>query len=236
MLQASLALCNSDAKWVLANVLPSRDSIEKLFQQESGFDVDPTLAVLDILVPETEVESYPVRSFDRWGYSSYSRLAWALTLLASSDRFLVKDNLWILEHSLMLLQLSEQYKLAPNAKTVSFGRSFSHQQLEGITEKVRRVSTYIFSAIGIGEAWNKSIVEAIQSNSQSFIMGTLQHLIADLFQSYRRIDNTQCSLIIRTILNNVLRSATSSEIDLWLRFSRSIRKSSMVLIFCVIPC
>ena len=198
--------------------------LERLFTEEIAIPLDPTLAAVDLLVPEEELEDLQVYRFDKQQLSSYARLAWALTFLASTDRQVAKPNVWILKHSLLLQQLAEDRLQTSNARMSPFGPDIPRAFLLRAIENARMLTVYLFSGISSSDLPHGMMVDAIDRKAalESPDMGGF---IVDLCNSSQNSDSPKFARVARSVLSYALRGISLAEADKWLSLSRKLKRT-----------
>lgn len=218
-----------DASWVLDSIFPSKGTLERLFAEEIAVTPDPILAAEDLLVPEEELEDLRTHTFDSQQLSSYTRLVWALTFLASTDRQVAKTNMWILKHSLLLQQLAEDRLQTTRSQMSSFGPDISQSFLLKIVENARMLTVYLFSGVSSSDLPHGSMVDAIDGKT-TLTSADIVGFIADLCYSSVHTDCVKFARIVRSVLGHALRGVSATDADRWLTLSRKIIRTGILTI------
>jgi E3 ubiquitin-protein ligase listerin len=218
-----------DASWVLSSIFPPKSTLERLFAEEIAVSPDPILAAGDLLVPEEELEDLRTHTFDRQQLSSYTRLVWALTFLASTDRQVAKTNMWILKHSLLLQQLAEDRLQTTRSQMSSFGPDISQSFLLKIVESARMLTVYLFSGVSSSDLPHGSMVNAIDEKT-TLTSADIVGFITDLCRSSVNSDCPKFARIVRSVLGHALRGVSTTDADRWLTLSRKITRTGMLAI------
>lgn len=210
--------------------MPSQQAIESLFLEEVQTSTNPILAAIDILVPEVEFDDAVQsedRAFDKQHLSYYARSTWALAILASTDRQLAKDNIWILKHALLLQQMAEDRLFAPASGFGCFGPDIEEKLLKRVIESVQKLNTYIFSGVSSFDLPHNTLIQAITSPSATASLQTAEQFIVDICKNGKSNDCSRLARIIRSVLSHTLRGASATNIDLWLSLARTLRRTCM---------
>jgi hypothetical protein len=210
------------------NVLPSQQQFDQLFLEEIQTETNPLLSAIDLLVPESDVDdarSPEDRIFDKQHLSYYARCTWALTILASTDRKLAKENMWILKHALLLQQMAEDQLFAPSSSCGCFGPAVDAGLLKKIGETVQKTNAYLFSSISSFDLSHGDIIKAITSPALRSQKQGMGRFIIDMCAESIGNDSSRIARILRSILAHVLRGASAANVDLWLSLSRTLRRA-----------
>lgn len=224
--QAAMMIDGKDVSWILANIFPSKETFEQLFEEEITMSSNPILAVGDLLVPEEDLDDQHSYTFDMQQLSTYARLAWALTYLVAADRQAAKDNMWTLKHSLLLHQMADDQLRTSSTQTSPFGPNVSREFLTGIVETVQLSTVYLFSDLSSSDLSHGPIVQAIETTDALPSTDALGFIV-ELCRSSVKLDCPKFARIIRSVLSHILRGVSSTDIDKWLTLSRKLRKTGL---------
>lgn len=231
LVRAAMMIPSKDASWVLDSIFPSKEMLERLFTEEIDMSPDPILAVGDLLVPEEEPEDLHTHAFDKQQLSSYARLVWALTFLASTDRQVAKTNIWILKHSLLLQQMAEDRLQTTRSQMGPFGPDVSQTFLLRIIESTRMLTVYLFSGVSSSDLPHTSMVDAIDGKT-NLTSADIVAFIADLCRSSVYYDCPKFARIVRSVLSHALRGVSAADADRWLTLSRKLRRTGLFITAC----
>jgi hypothetical protein len=209
--------------------LPVREALDSALSSQVLFPPHPTLSILDPLVPSThDVGNGEIpRNNDNKGFSSYARLTVAILGLVSQDRQLGTLHVWVLRHLLALGMFASDRIAVPNAINPVFGPTSDLNVVSSIVHQVQQVIAYLISFISdeLSPEWHESITKAITSTSPPPFTIQSAEIVHDLIVECRRTECVNYSRVLRTLLQGLLRSATKTDLDLWLALAKEFYKT-----------
>lgn len=189
--------------------------------------IAPALAVIDPLVPQLP-EGSPARSSesDLYGYSSFARLATAVSLILSSDRFLLRSSpIWIRVISTYNLFASDELALPGSSKHV-FGAEIARGELEAIVKTGDALRSYALSSTAgsLEVGWHQASIAAVASGKLEGKDGVCT-LLGELVEAAREGEDIYASRVLRDLLAGVLQysGAGVAEAEAWLMFGRTLQ-------------
>ncbi|KAI9062239.1 hypothetical protein FKP32DRAFT_1593812 [Trametes sanguinea] len=234
------AMHSSDvAANVIPDIFPPQEDLSAMLEALPSTPLDPSLAVIDPLVPPPTLyraNGSSSREFDSMGYSKYARVVTGLLHHLADDRQAAKENVWALRHFFALAIHVEELKHLPSAESPVFARSVPKSTLQGILDKVQQIATYLLSSTA-EELWHTKIINALLGQSPAVDLDGAGQLVVDLVNRVKRQDNVRASRILHMILQHVLSNATKTDADQWMLVARTIEKlaphTSLAIVFSV---
>ncbi|TDL24483.1 hypothetical protein BD410DRAFT_785971 [Rickenella mellea] len=212
---------------LLADLFPSKDELDDMLDYSSSDPVDPSLAVIQPLVPpqsSSSVHGAPVPAFDASGYSTYARILNALLYVLSNDRHLVRTNIWALRHFLVLSSVAHEHLHVPNAESSFFKRDASHSALQDVITRVQKVTTLLL-AKSYDNMWHSSVVHCVSKvNDKAATLDSVGLFLVDLILKAKQSDSYRESFVLYSVLQHVLSGTTKADADQWMILARSLEK------------
>lgn len=216
-------------------LLPTSTEMISQISTLSLSQIAPALAVIDPLVPQLpEGPSARSAESDLYGYSSFARLATAVSLILSSDRSLLRSNLtWIRVLSTYNLFASDELALPGSSKHV-FGSEVVRGELEGIVKSGDALRSYALSSMAgsLEVGWHQASISAIGSGKTEGKDGACA-LLGELVEAAREGEDIYASRVLRDLLAGVLQysGAGVAEAEGWLMFGRTLQDKGELLSF-----
>ncbi|KIJ37270.1 hypothetical protein M422DRAFT_33818 [Sphaerobolus stellatus SS14] len=215
------------------DILPTPEEFRALLNATSTNPLDPTLAVIEPLVPSAPVDvdrsAWNTR-FDSTGYSPYARAATGLLHVLTTDRQLARANLWALQYVLTLALFASEAIQVPNAENPVFSKvtRTMEQSLKQITRNVQKVAAFLLSSAGNADAWHKNIVTALSARGKGLAvqLDGVGEFIRTVFEWAKEGDSVRDSLVLHTVLQHVLPNTSKEEADGWIELAREIEGSA----------
>lgn len=225
-----MALEGQESTSILANIFPPMPAFDEFFVESLSVPPNPLLAAIDLLVRDEEVDDallHGHHSYDKQNLSLYARLSWSLMALVSTDRQLVKNNMWILKHAFLLQQMAQDQIFTSRSEMTCFGPGISEEFLRQIIESIQNLSTYVFSGVSAFDLAHEKVVSSIKSPGKQVLGEPLEDFLVEICQTGLNNDSVRIGRIIRSVLEYALRGASVINVDQWLSLSRLIRRKGM---------
>ncbi|GAA5949321.1 hypothetical protein JCM10213_006714 [Rhodosporidiobolus nylandii] len=203
----------------LGDVLPARETVERLFADLHLPTPQPPLAIVDVLVPgSSDTPSSPAEQSDSASLTPLSRALLALLELSARDHSLLRRSAWALPYLLVLAQTASDELASPSPRSAaSAGGLFGPQPPEEILRRVQAAaegaSSYLLSSLanGLSEGWHTSAVAHLRSAApqpveveKDAVLATLAFLFG-LARSGKNGKKEAAARAVRTVLGRVLR-------------------------------
>ncbi|KAF8198654.1 hypothetical protein BJ912DRAFT_1055525 [Pholiota molesta] len=215
------------AAWHRFPCTPSYPSISthlnKLLDALSSDALDPSLAILDPLIPpypspNSRRKVQTPTSTDRRGFSVYAREVNALLQAFVEDRQLAKRNVWALRHFFALSLYAQDLQNVPSASSRSpvFDDKVTPAALASIVAKSKQVSVYLLnsSAAKDDESWRQGLTQ-------------LQTFLFDVVTYAKDGDGIRDARVLKTVLDSLLQDGIEvSEADLWVQLARKYERTA----------
>jgi hypothetical protein len=210
---------SNGASSIWGSIMPAPAELDALVEELPAFP-DPTLAALDVLVPE-EHENGPPFKYSK-GLPSFLRVVCAMVQLLGMDRQLSAEKIWALEYVLLAEYFILQAQSVPHSSQAVFPADTEPSLLRRILTQISKVTTYQLALIGNEENLHSSVTKAIQSKNRP-ATNLYQQFLYDLYQKTFKENSVQLSLVLRSVLQYVLKTASGADGDLWLSIARAKR-------------
>lgn len=202
-----------------------------MLQEMPSEPLDPAIAVVDPLVPPHSLWSESGRSvsrvtYDSDGYSEYTRLVNALLDVASRDRHLARNNVWLLRHFLVLESSASDCRLFSAEPSHFLGKNLSDASLEGIIERVKALTAFLLSDAG-EQGWHRSVVNSLFESGSS-PNDPVANFIRLLLDRSRQHDTTQTARILYTTMKHILSDADKADAEQWMTLGRRLERQGML--------
>jgi E3 ubiquitin-protein ligase listerin len=226
----------------LQEVIPGPDILNSALLSHVRAPVDPTLAILDPLVPSgiSKHKEYIPRNMDGRGFSSYTRETLVLLKLIAEDRQLGTANLWTLRHIIALGMFAADFLAVPSVSNPLFGPTSDKSELERIVQQVQQVTAYLTSSISneLSDEWHASTTKAILAETPSRAMAESAQIVIDVVTECRQSEGVQYSRILKTLLQGLLRGASNTSLDSWLALAQEFQKTGGYFLYvaCALQC
>lgn len=186
--------------------------------------LDPSLAIIQPLIPSAakwDDDLASVSSYDSMGLSEYSRVVNAFLELVTHDRQASRQNVWLLQHFLVLSIAAKEYLQVQGAKSAFFAPFTSHAVLEGIVARVQKITSFGLS-IPNDDGWHAAVVKAIMQGGSGSNIGPVGDFLVSLLTKVQIQDTIRDSLVVYAILEHLFSEATKDDADRWLELARKI--------------
>ncbi|KII91341.1 hypothetical protein PLICRDRAFT_38089 [Plicaturopsis crispa FD-325 SS-3] len=214
-----------DADFV-RDILPPRKNLDGMLNDLTSEPSDPSLGVLDELIPPASYftgKPVSARGHDSDGYSSYARAIVAALQLFGEDRHVAKKNMWALRHFLALLVYANDFRHIPTARSPVFNSNAS-PSLEDLISKVQQVTTYLLTASTDTE-WHARVIRAISKDTSS-TLDDFGGFVVEAVRNAMDRDNLRENRILYIVLQHVLGNCSKDEADQWVVFVKRIEKTA----------
>jgi len=209
----------NNAPSVWSGIIPAPAVLDALVEGLPALP-DPTLAAFDVLVPEEHEERPPLKHTK--GLPTFLRVVCAMVQLLEMDRQLSAERIWTLEYVLLAEYFILQAQSVPHSSQAVFPPDTEPSLLQRILTQISKVTTYQLALIGNEENLHSSVIKAIQSKARPST-NVYQQFLYDLYQKTLQRNSVQLSLVLRSVLQYVLKTASGAEGDLWLSVARAKR-------------
>src|SRR5258706_8662614 len=206
------------------SIIPAPTELNALVEELPAFP-DPTLAAFDVLIPE-EHEGPSFKNGK--APPAFLRVVCAMVQLLGIDRQLSAEKIWALEYVLLAECFILQAQSVPHSSQAVFPADTEPSLLRRILTQISKVTTYQLALIGNEENLHSSVTKAIQSKNRP-TMGVYQQFLYDLYQKTLKENSMQLSLVLRLVLQYVLKTASGADGDLWLSVARTKRNQCQSL-------
>lgn len=201
------------------SITPTPAELDALAEELPAFP-DPTLAAFDVLIPEEHEESPPFKYSK--GLPVFLRVVCAMVQLLGMDRQLSAEKIWALEYVLLAEHFIFQAQAIPHSSQAVFPPDTEPSLLQSILTRISKVTTYQLALIGNEENLHSVVTKAIQSKIRP-TTGVYQQFLYDLYLKTSKENSVQLSLVLRSVLQYALKTASGAEGDLWLSIARAKR-------------
>jgi len=214
------------------DVVPTQKELDAMLF-EMSLNVDPSLAVLDSLLP-TSSPKQPSLSpvlYDARGWSSYARVTDAILRIFMEDRQIARHNIWSLRHLLMLsLHAQDLIDLPTTSNSIfSIDALQAHNAVQDICSAVQQVTTYLMtSSFTDNEQWRSQTIDGILASKpviSATKLSTLSSFVADMAKSCQDTDSVMETRCLRIVLQHVLPDANKTEGEKWMLLARKLEKT-----------
>lgn len=208
------------------DIFPSPDEIDNMLEGIPPDPIDPSLAVMDPLVPPSSAfksKEPPSQAFDDRGYSAYARIVSAVLLVFTDDRQSAKEHMWTLRHFLALALYAEDLQQMPSASSPVFGRNALPVDLTDIISRVKQITTYLLTS-SPDDGWLLSVVTALVDDKPADDFRGLSRFLIDLIRHAESVDTIRESRILRNVLQHIL-DVDKVQADLWILFARKVENT-----------
>ncbi|KAK7439775.1 hypothetical protein VKT23_017349 [Stygiomarasmius scandens] len=232
------------------DLLPPQTQFDKLLDLLPPDPIDPSLAVLDPLIPpsscfsqasEDEDATTPP-SYDTYGYSSYARLIIALVhIILDIDRQLSrkKENMWLLGHLLAAEMYAEDLINVPEGKSVVFSsaaiissstvndESMSEAELDlaEVIVRIQQIVTYVLTSATM-EGWRTRALGVLDGKGSVGELESHAKFLVDVVQRSLHKDTSRECRVLYSVLQHILDDVDKEEAEAWILFARKIEKSA----------
>ena len=216
------------------DVIPTSSEFNTMLSSTSTDHIDASLAIIEPLVPPsiTSASSRKARwnrSFDSSGFSPYARGVTALLHILTTDRYIARENMWTLQHVLTLALFANEVLQVPGVESPAFrGQVTAVSELKDIIRLTQQVATLLLTTTGEGP-WHQDIVDALSGRKLPGKSGPVGDFVRLVFEQSKLDDTVRDSLVLRTVLQHVLRNATKEDADRWIELARDIEGQGMSL-------
>ena len=219
MINGLTGIYGNDASSTWRGIIPAPAELDALVK-ELPASPDPILAAFDVLVPEEHEERPPFRCTK--GLPAFLRVVCAMVQLLGMDRQLSAENIWALEYVLLAEYFILQGQSVPYSNQAVFPPDTEPSLLQRILIQISKVTTYQLALISNEEDLHSSVIKAIQLEIRP-TTNVYQQFLYDLYQKTFKGNSVQLSLVLRSVLQYVLKTASGAEGDLWLSVARTKR-------------
>src|SRR5258708_29822396 len=112
LINGLVAIYGNDTSSIWRGIIPAPTELDSLAEELPAFP-DPTLAALDILVPEEHEERPPFKHAK--GLPAFLRFVYAMVQLLGMDRQLSSEKIWALEYVLLAEPFILQGRSVPHS-------------------------------------------------------------------------------------------------------------------------
>lgn len=216
---------------VINELFPSQEALDDLLQTLPPDPLDPSLAVVDPLVPPASHFSRRITEatkYDSQGCSAYARVIGALLKVVTTERSLLRTNLWLLRHFILLSLAASDQRMVRAAKSSYFALDVSEDLLRTIENGAKTLTSFGLADIGEGgSAWHAEIVRAFTTKTALKVEdGGLASFVLSVLSAARKEDTVRDTRVLYIVLQHVLNDAETSDAEKWLSLSRKIEKQS----------
>ncbi|KDQ60057.1 hypothetical protein JAAARDRAFT_32435 [Jaapia argillacea MUCL 33604] len=223
----------------LKDVIPSHKRLSAMLESLPSDPIDPSLTVLDPLVPPPSVfNSRRVfdQHFDSAGYSGYARVIYALLQFIMKHRQGARENTWALLHLLALATYAQDFLKVPSGRSAVFSKSISKSNLEDIISKVHQVATYLLSSPSESQ-WHLNVIQSVDQETNNPTLDYTGRFLADLIKLSKKTDTIRDCRILSSVLQPVLSAAGKDDADQWMLLARRLEKTapetSLAIVFSI---
>ncbi|KAI0790522.1 hypothetical protein C8Q75DRAFT_762281 [Abortiporus biennis] len=223
---------------IIGNIFPQKKDIDILLDGIESFPVDPSLAVIDILVPlgpDEEDMSTGKFSYDKEGFSTYARVCTALLTYLSEDRQAAKDNVWALRHFLALAQFAEDLLNLPSNENPVFAIEVPKNILRDIKAKAQQIATYLL-APATDESWLSKTIALIGDQKMPPATDGVAVMLYELISGPQAKDSVRGARILHVVLQHILSSAGKQEAEQLLLLARKLEAKAPLTALAIILC
>ena len=199
------------------NIITSREELDSHFGSLVLLPVDKA----SMLYQEDDRNEaiIPSRfSYDSAGLSSYARILRTILVIVEQDRQLVKLYPWTLPHLITFAEMGMSHSSHPSTNNALFSAFLRWDDLRPAIQLATQASAYFLSlsSRALPSGWHKTVTtrierkkEVVQATNEEFRI--LESIIDDALQKSTPLR----SIILRVVLEGVLRDGTGEDRDLW---------------------
>lgn len=215
----------NDVSSTWGSIIPAPAELDALVEQLPA-SPDPTLAAFDVLIPEENSEG-PSFKYSK-GLPTFLRVVCAMAQLLGMDRQLSAEKIWALEYVILAECFILQAQSVPHSSRAVFPADTDPSLLQRILTQISKVTTYQLAMIGNEENLHSSVTKAIRSKNRP-TTNIYHQFLYDLYQKTLKKNSVQLSLVLRSVLQYVLKTASGADGDLWLSVARAERNQRQSL-------
>lgn len=229
---------------LVKDIFPSKSQLDAMLDELSPEPNDPSLAILDDLLPTTSHTSSKSKvkkpTFtDRHGFSPYARIVNGLSLVFIEDRQVAKRNLWALRHLLALSIYAQDLGNIPNSYTYAsplFDGKVSEARLEEVVTRVKQNSVYLFNFLnssGDNSTWRCGVVERFLHTAEGMDasregLSDRQIFFFDILWHAKRKDTLRDARVLKLVLESLLADGIGEiEAELWVQLARKLERAGL---------
>lgn len=214
----------------ILDLFPPKDTIESMLQSFPSNPLDPTLAIVDPLIPPPSTwkqETHSEEDYDCGGLSKYSRLIYALLQEVTDNRDLMRENIWVLRHFLVLSLVALEHVRIPALNSPFFSREVNGETLLEISAVTEKLTSLLLSDVG-DDGWHKAVVQAyIKSDGKDIDPSTgdiRKDFTISMLSIASKEDKIGDSRVLYEVMRHILKGATRTDAEEWVTLSRHIEK------------
>lgn len=209
------------SKDVIFGLFPSREILDEMLEELPSNPIDPTLSVVEPLVPPyslwREEEDSP-SSFDTSGLCEYARTVDALLTMVTHERHLAKENNWLLRHCMCLSLYATDALLVPNIENPVFSKDVSPDLLESITSRTKILTAMLLTEVE-GDRWHEHLTKALGGNGSPDRDDVTEH-VSGAFLNATSKESIRDARILYATIQRILNGATAGDAEHWMLLAR----------------
>ncbi|KAF9003444.1 hypothetical protein BDQ17DRAFT_1425395 [Cyathus striatus] len=226
---------------VLEQIFPSRAELDKMLVNLPPHAIDPSLGVIDALLPPVFVgyTNQPSPVCDSRGFSAYARIVAALLHMFLEDRRLAKQNLWTLRHFVALSQFAIDFQSVPTGRSPVFAPMTLNSTLSELILKSNQITTYLLFSSS-DNSWRTNALQSasMQMQKDAHKLDDLGRFLVDAISFATSNDTVRDARILGVVLGHVIKDIDATEADAWVMFARTLERNapqtSMTIINAVV--
>lgn len=228
---------------VLEGVLPSLAYLDGTLQSLSPDVIDPSIAVLDPLIPVISTanrrgKTQKPLATDRYGFSAYARSVSAHLRALGEDRQLARRNLWVLRHFFALSVYAQDILDIPSAiaRSPAFDDKVNPAALADIVARSRQISVYLLNTAAVqdDDTWrmvvlDRLLTETVQKDPREGLQ-QLQMFLYDAIVHAKNGDGLRDARVLKMVLDPLFQDGLNAdEGELWVQYARKVEKTGLCL-------
>ncbi|KAL5514390.1 hypothetical protein ACEPAG_2478 [Sanghuangporus baumii] len=216
---------------LLQDLFPSQEMLEDRLQNLPSNPIDATLAIVDPLIPppslwHDDVIEHLDQPSDRTGMFEYSRIVNALLVAATDNRDLVRQNIWLLRHFLILTLAATEKQMVPSAVSGYFSQDVAPDVLQEIATRTKSLTAFLLSET-YDEEWHTEIVRTFVTGKDRLAWNRdPSSFVVDLLKLATKDNGLRESRVLYMVLRHLLNGAVTNDAEQWMTLTRRIEKQA----------
>ena len=218
---------------LLQDIFPSQEVLDDRLRDLPSNTLDPALAIVEPFIPPAslwgDTDESPIQLYDRFGMCEYSRIVNALLVVASENRDLVRQNMWLLRHFLILSIAATDRRMMPSATSGYFSEDVDPDMLQEIPTRVKALTAYLLSEM-YDEGWHASVIQSFSNGKDSADMDHgPSSFVVDLLKTVTEGNSSRESRVLLRVLQHLLNGAATSDAEQWVSLAKRIEKQGLFI-------
>ncbi|KAL5521576.1 hypothetical protein ACEPAF_2324 [Sanghuangporus sanghuang] len=216
---------------LLQDLFPSQEVLEDRLRDLPSNPIDAALAIVDPLIPppslwHDDTIEHSDQPSDRTGMFEYSRIVNALLVAATDNRDLVRQNIWLLRHFLILTLAASERQMVPSAISGYFSHDVAPDVLQEIATRAKALTAFLLSET-YDEEWHTEIVRTFVTGKDRLAWNRDPFsFVVDLLKLATKDNGLRESRVLYMVLRHLLNGAVTSGAEQWMTLARRIEKQA----------